>query len=110
MTRIELMILLGIIVASFGSGYWLANNQCHTEKLTEQNKSLNDSLDKTAELTVIAENVVNLNKKSDKILNKVNKETINAKDSSFGCIVNPDGMRLTAETIAISSDTSRIDE
>lgn len=92
----QLTLIAGLIsiTASFGAGWWVRANMCSISFLEAEKAASDRALEQTRRYNEIAADYEKLKSEKQQVRVVIRERIKNAKDSSFGCHVNADGMRL----------------
>jgi len=89
------LIIAGVaLVLAFGSGYGFKSIRCENARLELETATIQKSLDDTAAYNKLASEYEESKKSNESLKYTIRERVRNAKDSSFGCTVNTDGMQL----------------
>lgn len=108
MKHIQLIIAAAVIIIAFLAGYGVKTMRCNNARLSAENTAYQEAIAATTRYNEIAAEYekIKAEKQQTKI---VYRERIrNAKDSSFGCHVDADGVQLINDILA--RDTGKSDQ
>lgn len=92
--NIKLIGIVTVIIACFSAGWWVRGGICETARLKLENAAAEEALAKTAKYNEIAGEFEKLKADNANTKAKLRERVRNAKDSSFGCHVDADGVQL----------------
>lgn len=92
----QFTLLAGLfaITASFGAGWWVRANVCQARALEAQLAAERAAMEQTIVNNEIASAFELVRATHQQTRMTIHERIANAKDSTFGCIVNDDGLRI----------------